>query len=511
MAGEVKEKKDMTKKVGSLNTDTPIKVPKTVWEKFSDQMNKPESEWSPTRDVERQMPNLMEWAEKSGAVDLVHNANAAATEAEFSSSMEEGTPYVAPEGAQLPESEIMPTTSVDESAGVAEDALDASDDEGANQLHNQVLNTPNEADIVTKPNVEDVKLPESTEPAPTSMATLFEMFNPNPERSEEEQETFEKNRRSSAIILSIADAINGLSNLGATVAGAPSREITSLTGKWAEVLNASEEKRQQKVDNWYSDRLKFTLKDYENAQAEAKAKAKEKRDNDEWDRRQGVQHKNQKELLAERDKMEKAKEERDNTEWTRREGIRHTNEVKEINARTKAAAENPKSTEDTHTEYFSANVNGTPVDVYLRDNEDYNRLYDILEKTMNEGGAEDKAALSDFEKKMREGTRDKDTTFAKKRDFVRANFAKYYGKIKNNPDFIHLSTQFRDNKGNVIVFNEKREAASAFDINSNIAATQEAIPKNNEKRGKGEKKVGVGMAGEGPLISSREKIQWYNE
>ena len=336
----------------------------------------------------------------------------------------------------------------------------------------EVKNTPSPIDLVDNP-----------------MTWLYDKLTPKPkERTPEEQAKFERQRKASAIILSLADAINGISNLGATVAGAPSKEIQSITGKWNEVLEASEKERQGKIDTWYANRHKAVMEDFKYNRDLAQKKADKEADNAEYDRRAKAKaeqdaadrraaHENQKELLKIKGEMEKSAEERANNEWTRREGIRHANEVKEIETRAKSAAENPKNPKDTHKEYFSANVNGTPVDVYLRDNEDYNRLYDILEKTMNAGSAEDKDAVSKLLADL--NGQDRDTTFAKKRDFVRANFAKYYDKLKNNPDFIHLSTQFRDNKGNVLEFKEERTAYDPSKSSGRLSPTATAMPYEN--------------------------------
>lgn len=421
-----------------------------------------------------------------------------ATEAEFSSSMEEGTPYVAPEGAQLPESEIMPTTSVEESAGVAEEASEneapsvsePTPEEGGDSLYKDFGFEDGveeaEAEMAkTSVSASGSGATESTEPTPTSMAELFEMFNPNPERSKEEQETFEKNRRSSAIILSIADAINGLSNLGATVAGAPSREITSLTGKWAEALNASEEKRQQKVDNWYANRLKFQLKDFENAQAEAKAKAKEKRDNDEWDRRQGVQHKNQMDTMAQqfenqkemakidaqmRKDAAKAKAEADEKQAK----IEHDYKMKEIAA---SKGGNGGGSGNTKPKYFVSSVEGTPVDVYLRNDTDYPALFTILAnqiKADNDNAQErdrmHPKSKRTYDYELAEELKEAEKSVAKQKDIVNKYFGKYYFRIKDLPGFKHLDIQLKDSDGNVIKPERKSE------VSGNLTPTSAALP-----------------------------------
>lgn len=361
----------------------------------------------------------------------------------------------------------------------------------------EVKNTPSPIDLVEKPKAEEANVPKSMEVVDNPMTWLYDKLTPKPkERTPEEQAKFERQRKASAIILSIADAINGISNLGATVAGAPSKEIQSITGKWNEVLEASEKERQGKIDTWYANRHKAAVEDFKYNRDLKQRKADKDADNAEYDRRAKAKaeqdaadrraaHENQKELLKIKGEMEKSAEERANNEWTRREGIRHANEVKEIKTRAKSAAEYPKNPKDTHKEYFSANVNGTPVDVYLRDNEDYNRLYDILEKTMNAGSAEDKDVVSKLKAEL--NGQDRDTTFAKKRDFVRANFAKYYDKLKNNPDFIHLSTQFRDNKGKVLEFKEEKTAydPSKDPIVKGAAETQKILAEK-----------------EGPLMSS---------
>ena len=103
------------------------------------------------------------------------------------------------------------------------------------------------------------------------------------------------------------------------------------------------------------------------------------------------------------------------------------------------------------------------------------------------------------------------------------NFAKYYDKIKDNPLYKHLKVQFQDNEGNAVEFKpaEQKPAEPAPDITERINATQKAIKENNTARKNKDKVKSVGMATEGPLMSSVEvpnyvsggveKIQWYNE
>ena len=87
----------------------------------------------------------------------------------------------------------------------------------------------------------------------------------------------------------------------------------------------------------------------------------------------------------------------------------------------------------------------------------------------------------------------------------------------------HLSVELRDNAGNAVEFKpaEQQPEELVPDITERINATQKAIKENNTARKNKDKVQSVGMATEGPLMSSVvvpnyvsggvEKIQWYNE
>lgn len=404
-------------------------------------------------------------------------------EAEFSSSMEAETTYVAPEGAQLPESEITPTTPIEDTAGVAEEASENEPEVGEVVEPDTTLGEGTATTADTTTTVADEN----------SMTWLYDKLTPKPkERTPEEQAKFERQRRASAIILSIADAINGISNLGATVAGAPSKEIQSITGKWNEVLEASEKERQGKLDTWYANRHKAVMEDFRYNRDLAQKKADKEADNAEYDRRQAVEHANKMESMSKQ--FENQKEMAKIEGQMRAEAAKakadadaklakdeHNYKMQQI-AASKGGSD--KGGDNSHKKYFVTSVNDTPVDVYLRNDEDFNKLFDIV-KAASTSSEEGKKEYTNFPWSL-DSTKE-NPTFNDKRDFVRANFAKYYDKIKNDPLFIHLSTQFRDNKGNVLEFKEEKTAydPSKDPIVKGAAETQKILAEK-----------------EGPLMSS---------
>lgn len=505
MAGEVKEKKDMTKKAGSLDPNTPIQVPKTDWEKFSDQLNKPQEEWSSTRDVERQMPNLMEWAEKSGAADLVHNANAVAPRVE-NAPVESIAPEVKPEDAPIEQEP-------DERLGLA----------------GQVTTAPTAPNLGVAPLVDEDDLAKENEVPDSPLAALYKQLNPEPkQRTPEEEAEYQRQRKATNIIMGISDAINGLSNLGATMAGAPSRNIDSLTGKWNEALNAAEQERQKKSAIWREGYLKAALEDYKNAQALAKEQ-----------RERGYKKEDQAEALRQQKELKRLGAELDKSAREHAAGIRseqtkveHENSIKLAQERGKqdrltagvrasVSASNAADKADNKKPSFATTIANTPVDVVVRKESDYSALFDLIksevEKSNDDGG---KASLNALNLILEKDAGDKVKSAAHKKGYVMENFAKYYDKIKDNPMYKHLSVELRDGAGNAVEF-KPAEQKPAPDITERINATQKAIKENNPARKNKDKVKGVGMATEGPLMSSVvvptyvsggvEKIQWYNE
>lgn len=432
MAGGVKEKKDMTKKAGSLDPNTPIQVPKTDWEKFSDQLNKPEEEWSSTRDVERQMPNLMEWAEKSGAADLVHNANAVAPRVEN-----------APVGGIAPE--VKP-----------EDAPIEREPDERLGLAGQVTTAPTAPNLGVAPLVDEDDLAKEKEIPDSPLAALYKQLNPEPkQRTPEEEAEYQRQRKATNIIMGISDAINGLSNLGATMAGAPSRNIDSLMGKWNEALNAAEQERQKKSAIWREGYLKAALEDYKNAQA--LAKEQRERGYKKEDQAEALrQQKELKRLGAELDKSArehaasiKAKQDEAAHGYKMAE-IKESGKQQKEEAEIRAAASAANAADKLS---FATTIANTPVDVVVRRESDYTAIYDLIKPLVEaQGSAAEKAELANLSKLLSADAGDKVKSAAHKKGFVMENFAKYYDKIKDNPLYKHLKVQFQDNEGNAVEF-----------------------------------------------------------
>lgn len=101
------------------------------------------------------------------------------------------------------------------------------------------------------------------EPQKSDMAQLYEMLMPNPKRTAEEEARLKRQKEATSLILGIADAINGLSNLGATIGGAPSRQVVPMSGKYQDAVQAAEEKYRAKVDDYNRGRYGAFLQDYQ--------------------------------------------------------------------------------------------------------------------------------------------------------------------------------------------------------------------------------------------------------
>lgn len=453
----VKEKKDMTKKQGSVkpmaseqvNTITPVVGDKPAV-KF-DESGKPVL--APVETTTEIAARLVD----AGAVGFPQGSVAEQVESAPSVG-------IAPEvkAADVP----VPEQAPDERLGLA----------------GQVENTPSGLNNVASVNAEDAPIAEQPEMA-SPLAELYKMFNPEPkQRAPEEQEKFEKSRRASSIILGVADAINGLSNLGATVAGAPSREVVSIAGKWSEAITAAEEKRKKAQETWQQGLMRYAYEDIKNARDLAQRKA---------DRE--TQLKDNKELAKYRAELDKSarehaagiKAEQDeaaNAEWDRRAEVQQENELEQIEARGKQSqieagirAAASASNADAKKPTFAATILGTPVDVALRKESDYSALFDLIKaEAERSGDAESKSALAALNLELENAAGDKIKSAAHKKGYVMENFAKYYDKIKGNPMYKHLSVEFRDGAGNPVEFKpaepEKPRDLSNDPITKNLQA-----------------------------------------
>ena len=193
----------------------------------------------------------------------------------------------------------------------------------------------------------------------------------------------------------------------------------------------------------------------------------------------------------------------------------------EAEIRAAASAANAEEKANNKKPSFATTIANTPVDVVVRKESDYSALFDLIksevEKSNDDGG---KASLNALNLILEKDAGDKVKSAAHKKGYVMENFAKYYDKIKGNPMYKHLSVELRDGAGNAVEF-KPAEQKPALDITERINATQKAIKENNPARKNKDKVKGVGMATEGPLMSSVvaptyvsggvEKIQWYNE
>lgn len=286
-----------------------------------------------------------------------------------------------------------------------------------------------------------------------SIAALYRYLNPEPkQRTPEEQEKYERQRKASSIILGVVDAVNGLSNLGATIYGAPSRNDTPIVSKWREALDAAENARQQRIDTWREGLLKSSLEDFKRSRTLADAKAAEERSAREYDRRTAQELKNSKELSAYKADLDKNAREHAAGLAATQEGNRHANEMAEIAARNAGSG---ASGTKPRKEQFSATINGTTVDVYLRSAEDVHPLYKILAKEVESNSPKGSSELKELEelvKALSGETVDASIAATKKKDFIRDYFAEYYPKIKNKPEYEHLNVEFRNNKGELITF-----------------------------------------------------------
>lgn len=314
------------------------------------------------------------------------------------------------------------------------------------------------------PPVGDAPAPTGVEP-PTktysdSLAAIFEALNPKPkERTPEEQAKYERQRRASGVVMGISDALNGLFNLGATLAGAPPQSPTPMAGKWLETLDAAEKQRRERLDSWRAEHHKYALEDYKyNRQREAERDA-EKRKADEFDRQSKVQHENQKELLDYKAGLDESARDHAAEIAAEQEQTKHDNTIKEIEARGKASSSAGKDSSAPDSkprkETFVATINDTPVDVGLRSAEDVHTLYSILAEEVKSNSSKGSSELKELEelvKALSGETVDSSIAATKKKDFIRNHFAEYYPKIKNKPQFKHLDVEFRNNKGELITF-----------------------------------------------------------
>lgn len=392
----VVEKKDMKKKMGSVEGTTAAQV-------RANTLEQPDNLVGKERGV---APELTESTKPDTPNDLVGK--------------ERGTVPVAPEGEPA---EPAALGAVEETVG-----------------------TPA---ISVAPSVKPFELPAS-EP---SIAALYRYLNPEPkQRTPEEQEKYERQRKASSIILGVVDAVNGLSNLGATIYGAPSRNDTPIVSKWREALDAAENARQQRIDTWREGLLKSSLEDFKRSRTLADAKAAEERSAREYDRRAAKELENSKELRAYDADLDKNAREHAAGLAATQEGNRHTNEMAEIAARNAGSG---ASGTKPRKEEFSATINGTTVDVYLRSAEDVHSLYNILSEEVGSNSSKGSSELKELEelvKALSGETVDASIAATKKKDFIRKYFAEYYPKIKNKPQYKHLNVEFRNNKGELITF-----------------------------------------------------------
>lgn len=338
-------------------------------------------------------------------------------------------------------------------------------DTSANAAEAGAVETAEGEPKIPHPNVAGKVAPFQPQAPETSLAQIYKMLNPEPkQRTAEEQEEYERQRRASGIILGISDAINGLSNLGATIAGAPSRTITPIAGKWAEVLGTAEKERQQKASVWREGLMKYALEDFKRQQKLSDIAAEEKRKATEFDRQQTVATRNAKEIAAYKADLDKSAREHQAGITAEQKKTEHGYN-KEI-AQIRANNANAKKEGDAESKrpYFTTTVGGADVDVTLRKNEDYHRLYDLLKPYADADSGVDtqlSAILKELEayeagkKDDPDGTR----SLAVKQNFVRKYFSKYYNKIKDTDSFKHLDIVFKDGAGNAVTFSGEEKVA----------------------------------------------------
>lgn len=332
--------------------------------------------------------------------------------------------------------------------------------------------------------------PGGAAPAPTgvepptktysdSLAAIFEALNPKPkERTPEEQAKYERQRRASGVVMGISDALNGLFNLGATLAGAPPQSPTPMAGKWLDTLDAAEKQRRERLDSWRAEHHKYALEDYKyNRQREAERDA-EGRKAAEFDRQSKVQHENQKELLGYKADLDESARNHAAEIAATQEQTRHDNTIKEIEARGKASSSAGKDSSAPDSkprkETFTATINGTPVDVGLRSAEDVHSLYGILAPLIeSERNSSELNELEALKRALAGESADSSLASSKKKEFIRKYFAKYYPKIKNTPLYKHLDVEFRDSKTNLVSFVDSAPQAKPSN-NSNTRGVLES-------------------------------------
>ena len=404
----VKEKKDMTKKVGSTSSDSPIEVDEraTIKEEVSNM--------APT--------NSQRTGAQGGLASQVSN-----------------TPNV----SVAPPVE---DTGVEKAEGMPQEPLAS-----------QVSNTPNLSPLSVDTTLATEQMPKKE----TSLAEIYAMFNPKPkERTEAEQAEYERQRRATNIIMGISDAINGLSNLGATIYGAPSREVVSTAGKWAEALDEVEAERQKRIGIWRDGYMKAHIEDFKRKQQLADKAA----DNAEWERRNAAQHANDKALVKLRAEMDaNAKAAADKVAAVKaatqhgyeREQIKERGKQDRMTANVRATikAEEADAKSENKRPYFTANIAGTPVDAYLRNKKDYSAIYELLKPAIEKSqDAEASAALSELQALLKNSQTDDVKAASYMENFVTKYFGKYYDHIKDDAVFKHLKVEFRDSDGNVVEF-----------------------------------------------------------
>ena len=314
---------------------------------------------------------------------------------------------------------------------------------------------------IPQPNVAGKVAPFQPQVAPeTSLAQIYKMFNPEPkQRTAEEQERYERQRRASGIILGISDAISGLSNLGATIAGAPSRTITPIAGKWAEILDSAEKERQQKASVWREGFMKYAIEDFKRSQKLSDIAAEEKRKATEFDRQQRISTQNAKEIAKYKADLDKSARDHQAGITSEQKAKEHEYNMEIAQIRANNAAEKREDSAESKRPYFTTTVRGSDVDVTLRKNEDYHRLYDLLKPYADADSGVDPqlsevlkeiAAFETGKKEDPDGTR----SLRVKQNFVRKYFGKYYDKIKNSDSFKHLNVVFKDGAGNAVTFSD---------------------------------------------------------
>lgn len=455
MAGEVKEKKDMTKKQGSVkpmaseqvNTITPV-VANRPEVKFDEDGKPVVAPVVTTTEMAARLVDAGTAGFPQGSVaGQVENAPA-----------ESIAPEVKPEDAPI---EREP----DERLGLA----------------GQVTTAPTAPNLGVAPMVDENNLAKKNEIPDSPLVALYKQLNPEPkQRTPEEEAEYQRQRKATNIIMGISDAINGLSNLGATMAGAPSRNIDSLTGKWSEALNAAEQERQKKSAIWREGYLKAALEDYKNAQALAKEQ-RERGYKKEDDAAALANSKALKHYDAELNKSAREHDAKIKAEQAKTAHGYKMAEIKESGKQQKeeaeiraaASAANAAGKADGQRPTFVATVNGNAVDVVLREESDYSTLYNLISDYIaNKGSAAEQTELSTLAQTLSKLEGDEVKSASYKKNFVLQNFSKYYDKIKNSKEYKLISPVFKDGSGNVVEFRIKPRDTSETLVVKNPKQTE---------------------------------------